>query len=1290
MSYHFTNSIRASRVSTAALAVIVVSALNVASASAARGHEYGYAFGVNVNKTAIAEGRPAAERNVCPAPGHPGDVCQNGESGSAPGQMNDPAGLAINEATGVLYVADLGNKRIERFDTKTGAFLGSFDGGSTFEPAPGVSEATVEAGHGGGADEEPSGKFVEPIESLAVDNACYRHSPRLTGAACEAFDPSNGDVYVVENGKEGHRLVDKFSSTGAYVGQITEKTIGASSPQFLFDAVTVNQLGEVLVTTLDGGTFGANHIERFTNEVANKLVESRIIYVATSFSYPSRFIAGLALGPGEDFYAANTIAGGSGVSEFTSGENPYFFGSEKIGVVLVEEFSHPIPETAPPTLGLAVEPSTEDVYVDNGTEWVRYSSADKQLEALSVPGYGAGLAVGPVVNGGDTVYVADDVANDIRVFSPEGPGPPTLQAGSESVSEVTATSATFGAEVNPRSEEDEEETSYRFEYGPCETLLTCSSSPYTESTPAPEGRLAANYEPDTLGVHPQDLLPGTVYHMRIVAHNSHPGVTEGEELIFTTQGAGASVLPDDRHWELVSPPEKLGAAIFPQGVGMTQASANGDAITYLATGASESAPSGYSGTMQILSRRVSSSWESQDIATPHEAPAGGLLGVASEYLFFSEDLTSALVQPAGPLTAATSPQASAQTPYERSDFPPGDPSHPCTSSCYRPLVTGCPGGGEPCPGPIEEAADVPEGTKFSVEERGEPFFLGANPDASHVVFSEEAPLVEGAPKGSLYEWAAGRLALVSVLPNGKAAQVVETALGSYSGGRIARHAISADGGRVIFSEQRGEHHLYLRDMANEETIELDAPEAACVSKGKCKGEANPIFQTASTDDSRVFFTDSQPLTQSAGNSDLYECQIEEEEEGSPRCKLSDLTPEGGALGLVAGASEDGSSVYFTANGKLTTEQNAHGEEAVAGDCGGNTPIGAPESETAPQRCNLYVRSAGRIRLVAVLSGADFPDWSLQHGLGALADRVSPGGRYLAFMSRLPLSGYDNRDAVSGKPDEEVFLYDGAAGTLICASCNPTGGRPHGVQYKQIDTDHNSLAGGAEIWPKEAWIAANTPSWSTINSTQGFTLHQSRYLNDSGRLFFNSADALVPKDSNGVEDVYEYEPPGGSGAPATDTCTTTSPDYGPASQGCVSLISSGAAKQESAFLDASESGDDVFFLTGERLLPKQDVDNSLDVYDAHACTSSSPCLPEPGTPLPPCEGDACQSPVAPPNDQTPGSLTFQSPGNPLYSLPTSKPVSKQKVAKCPKGKTRNKHGKCLKKRKAKKSNRRARS
>ena len=60
-----------------------------------------------------------------------------------------------------------------------------------------------------------------------------------------------------------------------------------------------------------------------------------------------------------------------------------------------------------------------------------------------------------------------------------------------------------------------------------------------------------------------------------------------------------------------------------------------------------------------------------------------------------------------------------------------------------------------------------------------------------------------------------------------------------------------------------------------------------------------------------------------------------------------------------------------------------------------------------------------------------------------------------------------------------------------------------------------------------------------------------------------------------------------------------------SSGCIGLISSGTSSQESAFLDASENGDDVFFLTAAQLVPA-DTDDAYDIYDAHVCSEASPC------------------------------------------------------------------------------------
>ena len=188
---------------------------------------------------------------------------------------------------------------------------------------------------------------------------------------------------------------------------------------------------------------------------------------------------------------------------------------------------------------------------------------------------------------------------------------------------------------------------------------------------------------------------------------------------------------------------------------------------------------------------------------------------------------------------------------------------------------------------------------------------------------------------------------------------------------------------------------------------------------------------------------------------------------------------------------------------------------------------------------------------------------------------------------------------------------------------------------------------AGVWGGR-WLAGSVPGWTPWRL--GEALYQSRYLSDGGRLFFNSDDALVPLDVNGTWDVYEFEPLGvGS---CTKETSSGGSEYVPAENGCVGLISSGESPEESAFLDASVSGGDVFFLTTAQLVP-QDTDTAYDVYDAHECTTAEPCFPAPVEQPPACvTADACRAaPTAQPEIfGAPASATFSGAGNVTPAAP----------------------------------------
>ncbi len=844
-------------------------------------------------------------------------------------------------------------------------------------------------------------------------------------------------------------------------------------------------------------------------------------------------------------------------------------------------------------------------------------------------------------------------------------GPPQLE--SVSAIDVTATGATVQAQVNP----NDLDTHLRVEYG-------AESGVYPQSTSASDAGALGTVQ--AAAIELVDLAPGVLYHYRVVAENvlgKGPEATVTSDHTFTTQPVSSFSLPDQRGWELVSPPVKHGALIKgPVGQELVQAAADGSAISYVASSPTEPDAAGNADKVQVVSARSAAGWSSLDIATPNVAIHGG--GAPAEYRFFSSDLSLGIVEPLGAFAPEMSAEASEQAPYLRTDFPSGDPAAMCTTACYRPLVTGAPG-----------FANVPPGTKFGREQlidcgsfcKTEVVdFMGASRDAEHIVVTSTAPLIEGAPKDSLYEWTEGRLVLIDSLPGGAA--VPPNLSVELGGERHQQTAISTDGTRVVWSDTTGNNvahkqHLYLRDVPAEQTLQIDLNKG-----GSGKGTVEAGFQMASPDGSVVLFTDEQQLTPDsgagAGHADLYRCQVITGESGELECVLTDLSPANGVEsadvrgpldsygvhGGIVGASEDGSSVYFIANGVLSHNQVEHGagpEEAQPGDCSSAT---SREVELA-ESCNLYLSREGTVTYITRVSYKDSTELAL---LGPA--RVSSNGQWLALMSERPLTGYDNRDRTTGKPAVEVYLFNAAAGptgTLVCASCNPSGARPHGVEPRQLGEPRgiNSQSTGSGRGLLAGFLLDSVELAGPIIAP-----YRPRTLSDSGRLFFDSTDGLVSRDSNGTEDVYQYEPS------AVGSCTGSSSTFSPSASGCIDLISSGVSGQESAFLDASESGNDVFFITEAKLSPF-DTDNAYDVYDARVEGGDR----EPEKPVE-CQGDACQGFVAAPSDATPDSLTFSGPGNlkPL-ALAAPPPTTKAKPKKCPKGK-KLEHRKCAKTKKAK--------
>lgn len=605
----------------------------------------------------------------------------------------------------------------------------------------------------------------------------------------------------------------------------------------------------------------------------------------------------------------------------------------------------------------------------------------------------------------------------------------------------------------------------------------------------------------------------------------------------------ALFLPDCRAYELVSPPGDSPLT----GTGKThgaQASAFGDEIAWY----SYYPPPGLqAGGQTYLSRRTPNGWVSEGTVPP-QSPSSGEIFECYPSMFYSPSLAAGVLSDgfeSDGLAHKAMPFCSHNEPGLVQE-PTGWQSEPegfqnlfrrdnATGSYMQ--VNRTPNGVAPANAFVQAGSTV----------------LGS--EFSHVVFEEEAQLVAGAPVGveDLYEWSEGTVRLVSVLPDGTSAAGHLANRGTSEGVNSTAqftHAVSSDGSRIVFVAGG---RLYMRVNAEQEQSAVDGgeclePAKACtvqIDASQVGGAGGGgTFLWASANDTRVFFTDTaaakltSDTNKGAGNY-LYEYQLPA---GAVKGLLKDLTPsEEAMVDGVSGVSESGDTVYFVADARLpgTTAP-------TTGNC--SVPMTAEElADGATHECNLYVLRDGHMAYIAVVetAPAEEPRGEGGHDWGGdaaempgLTARVSTNGRFIAF------------NAKSGGLPEEVWRYDANAGEApVCVSCARAG----------VESE-------ARLQPPES-----------IENEGNGPDYLNRNVLDNGDVFFDTETALVPEDTDGVSNVYEY------------------------SEEAPHLISTGVSPDGSYFVDASGEGKggegiDVFFETTQTLV-KSDTGSGIKLYDA---------------------------------------------------------------------------------------------
>ena len=1212
----------------------------------------------------VADGTTNALQSCGPEATPPTASCFRGIGGSGPGQLGRPRSIAVDNqpgspAQGNIYVVDsddvIASVRVQKFNP-AGEFLLKFgENNINFDIDP------ITVGPGGSiyvgdnvGDVNSKTEVARRIEKfepsgLLAASFALEGTPYIRALA---VDSSGDSAYVTRSGG-----VEKYELTGPNATFLYARDPGSEAV-----AVAVDSADNLFVAQDDGGS----HV---------------IAEYASDGTLLKRF------GYGEIEWSLEGLAINAAGNIFASEENSGVPSSPGNRIIRIG-----LPPTGPLPCCLTSIPSNTKALLKGGvnpegkpaTYHFEYiSDADFVANGNSFDGDGTHPATStpesPPVGADFTLHPAEAEVGCPVPLNPPQPGclaPGTsyhlrlVATNSDGKSEVEATfmtkppfeiAETFATEVgtdaaiihtavNPLGIPA---TGY-FEY-------VADASYQADKSEGHDGFSASLKFPDIdAGAAPIDfgsgetakaasaqlssLAPGATYHYRIVVTDPFVALP-GPERAFTLfpgplspdngcpnavfRTGPSAPLPDCRAYEMVSPVDKnggeikvLGSAInFP--ARLEQSSTDGAAFAY--------------SSITAFAGAVSAPWTSEYLATRHEGSGWSTAAISPRrelshsqnsvyarydipYKAFSSDLSSGwLIHDSDPTLNECAPEGFVNL-YRRDN----------STGLYEALIP-------------------PKPSKLIGEEYA-PELQGISSDNARAVFRANAKLTKNASNTTnsyqLYEHlkgeeGCGELRLVSILPNGEAS-TLQASAGTASGNsgepyaNAVSHAVSADGRRVFWSvsvigEDPGP--LYLRENADQalESSNCAEPAKACTVEVSA---AKSQFWTAAADGSKAIYTVG-PDPAHPARKDLYEFDTSKALAGESASTLIAEGTEG-----VVGASEDASRVYFVSTLALggkgkAGEPNLYLHEVgvpplfVATLYGGPTPLGGDLTRYFPKFGFAVARSE-----------------PIANGVRLTAD-----GRHLAFVSSENLTGYDNKDAADGRPTLEIYLYDADTAKLACISCNPSGARPQGRLFESTNSPSETTKVAAQMAPGE---------------NQSFAPRA--FSADGNRLFFESFEALLARDTNGQGDVYEWE----RGTSQKDCEGEGAELFVPSAGGCLSLISTGQSPTDSELADASPDGSNVFIRTASSLLPQDP--GLVDLYDVR----ENGGLPQPPPQPAACEGEACQGPIGAPNDQTPASSAFRGAGNVREGAPKSR---------CAKGKAHRKKGRCATKKHAAKQHHR---
>ncbi len=393
---------------------------------------------------------------------------------TGPGSVfSEPQNVAVDQATGDVYVVDVGTDSVYKFDSAGDPVSFSASG------LPYVS--------GNQLTGTPTEPFSFPSASVLQGSAATQVAVDSSGG------PTNGDIYVTSftNSSPHGGGIEIFGSDGTWLGSIGEH---------FSCGVTVAPNGDVYAATLTGfGLIGAGKFVPHANPVTGDDL------VAVDGSGAIYGPCNLAVDSSGDVYIHSFR-----LEDITRVSDAQFAESNGGAVVAYSDG------------GFGVDPVSNDVYIDEGSMVSELDTAGVQVGSFSTFGDGSlGLAAtgSAAATGKDQLYLSDPVNKEVDIYEPEV----VPDVSVTPFSGLQGTSVTLNGAVGTAGGPDA--SAIQFEYG--------TSTAYGASAAASPASCTTSSATCAVTGALTGLVPNTLYHYRLDASNAN-GQSRGPDGTFTT------------------------------------------------------------------------------------------------------------------------------------------------------------------------------------------------------------------------------------------------------------------------------------------------------------------------------------------------------------------------------------------------------------------------------------------------------------------------------------------------------------------------------------------------------------------------------------------------------------------------------------------------------------------------------------------------------------------------------------------------------------------------------------